>query len=173
MEGVIVRRAILEDAAEIANVHTNSWREAYLGLLPQDYLDDRPLTFKNRYNLWQKVVLNSEQFTLVAETKEHGIVGFINGGAGRDKKFENYIEVYSFYLLKRYHGKKIGCNLLKEYFHLNSTLGQDRCYLWVLENNPTIKFYEKSGGVYNNLTKVDEIAGQKVKELMYVWEKLL
>lgn len=35
----IIRKATIEDAAEIANVHLNSWREAYRNLLPQDFLE--------------------------------------------------------------------------------------------------------------------------------------
>lgn len=46
-----IRKATEEDAAEIANVHINSWREAYKGLLEEDFLNDRPLQFKNRFIL--------------------------------------------------------------------------------------------------------------------------
>ena len=45
MENIIIRKAHLEDAAEIANVHINAWREAYQGLISQSFLDDRPLYF--------------------------------------------------------------------------------------------------------------------------------
>ena len=58
MEGITIRKASVDDAAEIANVHINSWREAYKGLLPQEFLDERPLNFKNRYELWKKVTQN-------------------------------------------------------------------------------------------------------------------
>lgn len=66
MGQIEIRKAIREDAAEIANVHTNSWREAYQGLIEQSFLDDRPLHFKNRYELWKKVTVNENQTTLVA-----------------------------------------------------------------------------------------------------------
>ncbi|MEZ4741946.1 MAG: hypothetical protein R3B45_05785 [Bdellovibrionota bacterium] len=36
---MLIRKARIEDAAEIANVHINSWREAYRGLLPESFLD--------------------------------------------------------------------------------------------------------------------------------------
>lgn len=35
---IIIRKANFDDAPEIANVHLNSLREAYRGLLPQEYL---------------------------------------------------------------------------------------------------------------------------------------
>jgi len=55
-EKIIVRQAAGEDASEIANVHLNSWREAYQGLLPQKFLDHLPLTFRRRKNYWQKTI---------------------------------------------------------------------------------------------------------------------
>ena len=38
MSGAKVRRARVEDAAEIARVHVDSWRTTYAGLVPADHL---------------------------------------------------------------------------------------------------------------------------------------
>jgi ribosomal protein S18 acetylase RimI-like enzyme len=167
-----IRLATLEDAAEIANVHINSWREAYKDLLPSSFLDDRPLMFKNRYELWKKIVINEDYITIVAESEAHGVVGFINGKNGRDENIADYAEIWSFYLLKKYHGQKIGFNLLQKFFELQRARGFKKAYLWVLENNPTISFYEKSGGHFNGLKKEDEIGGTKVNELCYIWNSI-
>lgn len=164
--------ATFEDAAEIANVHINSWREAYKGILPSAFLDDRPLAFKNRYELWKKVTVNTKQVTLVAESEEHGVVGFVNGTYGREEDLKDYAEVWCIYLLEKYHGQKIGFNLLKAFFDAHVSLGYKKGYLWVLADNPTINFYEKAGGKFHGRTTDDEIAGQKVKELCYVWENI-
>ena len=172
MEGITIRKATIEDAAEIANVQINSWREAYKGLLPQNLLDERPLKFKNRYELWKRVTQKSEQVILVAESMEHGVVGFINGASGRDKDLKDWCEVWCIYLLEKYHGKKIGLNLLKQYFDVQIKKGFTKGYLWVLLDNPTISFYEKTGGKYQGRDKEDLIVGQKVKELMYVWDRI-
>lgn len=172
MDRIIIRKATIEDTAEIANVHINSWREAYKGLLPQDFLDEGPLNFKKRYELWKKVTQNPDQVTLVAESADHGIVGFVNGTHGRDKDKKDWCEVWSIYLLEKYHNKKIGFNLLKQYFDAHIDKGFTKGYLWVLDNNPTIKFYEKVGGRYEGRDKEDEIADQKVKELMFVWDDI-
>jgi ribosomal protein S18 acetylase RimI-like enzyme len=172
MENVKIRRATLEDAAEIANVHINSWREAYIGLLPSDFLDERPLNFKNRYELWKKVTKNNDQVTLVAESEKHGVVGFINGKNGRDDDLKDHAEVWCIYLLKKYHGQKIGFNLLKSFFNTQIELGFKKGYLWVLAGNPTISFYEKAGGKFHGRTMEDEIAGQKVSELCYIWDDI-
>ncbi len=172
MKDITIRKATLEDAAEIANVHINSWREAYADILPLDFLNERPLDFKKRYDLWKRVTQNPNQVTLVAESSLHGVVGMVNGTKGRDKGKEHWCEVFCIYLLKKYHGQKVGYNLLKDFFKLHIDQGFSHGYLWVLDNNPTIKFYERSGGEYNNRTKNVEIAGLNLKELMYEWRDL-
>ncbi len=172
MDGITIRNATFEDAAEIANVHINSWREAYKGLIADDFLNDRPLYFKNRYELWKKVTVNEKQVTLVAECSKHGIVGFINGTHGRDEELKDHAEVWCIYLLQKYHSKKIGFSLLKSYFDDHVKLGYKKGYLWVLADNPTISFYEKSGGKFNGKTTEAEIGGNKVTELCYVWDDI-
>ncbi len=71
---VTIRHATTDDAAEIANVHLNSWREAYRNLLPQDFLDQLPLTFKRRMSLWKQVASDSRKPLFVADAK-NGIGG--------------------------------------------------------------------------------------------------
>lgn len=172
MKDVLIRIACLNDAPEIANVHINSWREAYKSLLPKEFLDDRPLYFKNRLELWKKVTQKTDHFTFVAESKEHGIIGFINGSLGRDRGLHNLCEVRCLYVLEKYHKQKIGYNLLKAFFSSYQSKGHTKAYLWVLESNPTIKFYEATGGRFENREKFIDLCGEKYKELMYVWDLL-
>ena len=167
-----IRKAITEDAAEIANVHINSWREAYKGLLPQTFLDDRPLYFKNRYELWKRVTADQSHATYVAESDNSGVVGFINGYTARDKGYEDFAEVYCIYLLQKFHGQKIGFRLLKIYFDALLEKGYKKGYLWVLKDNPTIRFYESTGAKLVHDIKKTVIGGLDVEELCYVWDNI-
>ena len=128
--------------------------------------------YKKELDLWKRVTQNPNQVTLVAESTEHGVVGMVNGTNGRDEDKKDWCEVWCIYPLEKYHGKKIGFNLLKQYFDIHSDKGFSKGYLWVLDNNPTIKFYEKVGGRYDGRGKEGEISGQKVKELMFVWDEI-
>ena len=168
---VTVRRASVEDAAEIANVHLNSWRETYRDLLPQEFLDQLPLTFKHRMNMWKQFVSENKKHIFVAEAKT-GIVGFSVFVAARDASMYGYGEVEAIYLLKNFKGKKIGATLLKLGMNALIEMGYTKAYCWVLEGNPTIKFYESSGAVFNGMEKPDEIGGKNVKEYAYEWKDL-
>lgn len=167
-----IRKASVFDAAEIANVQLNSWREAYVGLLSQDFLDDRPLHFRSRFERWKEITQNHEYMTFVAETTDHGVIGFINGGNGRDKEFRNQGEVGALYLLKKYHGKKIGFQLLKACFMEMKIRDFKSAYAWVLKDNPTIKFYESTGAKKSHYIKEAVIGSQNVIEIQYQWPNL-
>ena len=143
MNSITIRKAVLKDAAEIANVHINSWKEVYKGLFPQSFLNEHHLFFKSRYKHWKMAVIDESQFTFVAQCENDGVVGFINGADGRDDELKNYGEVWCIYLLKKYHRQKIGFRLLKTFFDLQLKLGKKQGYLWILENNPTTRFFKE------------------------------
>lgn len=166
-----IRKATPDDAAEIANVHLNSWREAYQNLLPQDFLDQLPLTFKRRMNMWKQTAIENKKPIFVAEAK-NGVVGFSVFEPARDASMSGYGEVGAIYLLEKFKGKKIGAALLKSGMNELIKMNYSKAYCWVLEGNPTIKFYESSGATFNGMEKPEEIGGKKVKELAYEWSDL-
>jgi len=167
----VIRRATVEDAAEIANVHLNSWREAYRGLLPQEYLDQLPLTFKGRMISWKQNATDEARALFVAEAK-NGIVGFAGFCRARDSSMNEYGEVGAIYLLEKFKGRGVGAALLKMGMQQLMEWNFAKAYCWVLQGNPTIKFYEKSGAIFNGMEKDDEIGGLNVKDLAYEWGSL-
>ena len=172
MDKVTIRKAMPSDAAEISNVHINSWREAYRGLLPEAFLNDRPLYFKSRYELWKMILENADQMIFVAECSQNGVVGFISGDHGREPEYKDYAEVQCLYLLEKYHHQKIGFKLLKSFFDKAKARGFQKAYLWVLKDNPTINFYKKTGGFFNGHSQEENIAGQNATEFCYLWHSL-
>ena len=86
MSEIIIRKATEGDAAGIANVHINSWRESYKNILPKEYLRELPLEFNERYELWLEVTAVKTHPVCVVEHEKFGIVGFTSGGEARDEK---------------------------------------------------------------------------------------
>jgi GNAT superfamily N-acetyltransferase len=170
----IIRIAKENDGAEIANVHLNSWQESYQGLMPVDFLSRMPLTFKARMNYWNKVIAEKspECQILVAESSKHGIVGFAIVGKARDEKFSDGAELGAIYLLKHYQNSGNGFALLKEAFSFLKKSGYQRAYCWVLKNNPTIAFYEKTGAVLSGDEKVESNGAVELAEVACVWNDL-
>lgn len=170
-EDTIIRRATVEDAAEIANVHIHSWRETYKGLLPEGALDQIPLTFRDRMNLWKKVAADTRKALYVAETKE-SIVGFSGFSAAREPAFKDHGELGVIYLLEKYHGLGIGFALLKIGMKQLLEWNYSKAYCWVMKGSRTTQFYEKSGAVFSGMEQEDEIFGVKTRDVAYVWSHL-
>lgn len=164
-----IRAATREDAAEMANVHVNSWREAYSELLPVTFLNDLPLSFKRRHDQWKRVLQTAGQATFVAACDEYGVIGFINGAHPRDSELGDHAEVWCLYLLEKFHRQGIGFRLLQRYLSHFHAQGLRRAYVWVLDGNPAIQFYERTGARANGMHKDIEMAGKKLRELCYVW----
>src|SRR3954469_2432456 len=148
-----IRMARPGDVSEIANVHVSSWREAYRGLLPAEYLS--ALNFRKKIDAWQSVILNTNKFHVYVAEDRVGVIGFATFEAARDLNWEGYGEVSSIYLLQRFKGRGVGKLLLKTGMQDLARRGFSKAYCWVLEGNPTIKFYEQSGAIPSGDSKDD------------------
>ena len=117
-------------------------------------------------------MIAENQIVYVAESDKYGVIGFANAGAARDKDLKNHGEVFCIYLLNVAHKKGVGFKLLTSCFEDLVKAGFDKAYLWVLDNNPTIKFYERAKGTQLDREKIDQIGNTKVREICYEWSDL-
>lgn len=171
MSSPTIRPAKPGDEKQLAQVHIQSWQEAYRGLIPQEYLDNLKSELDERTKMWTNIMGNPKRWAWVAEGP-NGIVGFSLFGPPRDSGKENHIELGAIYLLASEKNKGIGFSLLSAGFNKMRDLGYKKAYCWVLENNPTIKFYERSGAKFSGQIKQDEIGGKNFNELAYEWNSL-
>ena len=135
-EVVHVRRAHPQDARAIANVHVETWREAYQGVISSAYLN--ALSVDQREDWWAKELrtLPPERQPWVAETRE-GIVGFAISGGARDGDVQAGMgEVYAIYVLPDCWERGVGRTLLAHAEHDLLEHGYSDAVLWVLADNP-------------------------------------
>src|ERR1700674_303388 len=104
----MVRTADIDDAPEIARVHTASWRSTYRNLLPGDFLDS--LTEASYADRWRRVIGDGSSRVYVAE--DDGVpVGFASGGRERAGETGYSGELYAIYVLddfqRRGHGREL------------------------------------------------------------------
>ena len=79
-----IRPATTEDARPIAEVHVASWRHAYRGLLPDDYLDKFSVDEREALCLAWFADPGPSSGVLVAEDDAGRVVGFATFGPSRD-----------------------------------------------------------------------------------------
>ncbi len=124
-------------------VHWKSWQETYIDLMPEDYLKN--LTLEKCIKMAHKWPQNTLLLKVNNKT-----VGFSCIGKSADVEDAN--EIVAIYLLKEYHGKKLGYELLKR--TVLSTPANSKIVLWVLKGNDrAISFYKRSGFNFNGKEK--------------------
>lgn len=135
---VVIRRAHVDDATELAALHIDCWDDAYTGLVPQQILDERRSLTEERVERWREI-LSGHHGTLLAEA-EPGLVGFASAGAGRDNDVDIELELTALYVRASWWGTGVGYALFEE------AVGDRAAYLWVLaDNQRAVGFYERQG----------------------------
>ncbi len=140
---VTVRTARARDAGEIANVHDQSWREAYRGIIPGGELERM---ISRRGNRWWETAINRGSNILVLDFDE-AIVGYTTYGRNRARAIPFKGEIYELYLAPEYQGLGFGRRLFKA---ARADLARHNCMttiVWSLEDNDrAVAFYRHMGG---------------------------
>ncbi|MTH54810.1 GNAT family N-acetyltransferase [Bacillus mangrovi] len=132
-----MRKADPQDLNGIAQVHVDSWRTAYRGLIDEDYLQS--ITYESKRELWAKADLSQ---VIIAEDEEGRIVGFSGYGRERTGKYGFDSEIYAIYILEEVQRKGIGSALLLNTADDMLKKGWNSALVWVLRDNPSRAFYE-------------------------------
>jgi GNAT superfamily N-acetyltransferase len=139
----MIRIATPEDAERIAEIQVESWRAAYRGILPGEYLDG--LDVSKRTQLWKKFSGDMQAPLLVAEESDQ-IIGFCHLIRSRDPDAERAAEIAAIYLDPMHWRKGYGRKLCSTALSFSADQGFERVTLWVLEDNsPARRFYETMG----------------------------
>ena len=167
---VSVRPAIPDDLTGMARVHVDTWKTTYRGMVPDRFLDE--LNYESDIArgfgrwLWESPT-SWRAFVAVASGGE--IVGFANGGPGRDQDPDFLGELGAIYVLKSNQAKGVGRMLVREVARHLISKDIASMIVWVLEANPYRRFYEKLGGL-SVRRRVAPVAGVELPELGYGWK---
>lgn len=153
------------DAAELARVHVQAWRETYYGILPSDYLDRMSAPLHARR--WRARLLRMNEITLVAEGYR-GLVAYASGqtarGGGRTEG-----EITTLYVLKSAQNIGLGRLLLTGVARTLADRGALSLVIWVLRENVNAQaFYERLGGEPAE-GRSESVGGGLARTVAYRW----
>lgn len=152
-----------DSRTEISNIYEQSWKYAYKGIVPQEYLDRIPS------GQWCSVIDNPDRHTLVMLDGDK-IIGTSSYCKSRFDHFKDRGEIISIYFLPEYIGRGYGRSLLEKAVGELKTMGFNSVFLWVLEDNHRARrFYEKCGFKKNSEYLETNIGGKQLRELQYVY----
>jgi len=168
---ISIREATLADVAGIAEVHVDSWRTTYEGIISSHVL--ARLSHSRRESLWREILSAPppSTLTLVAVDAGDRVVGFANAGPGREPMEEYVGELYAIYILQDYQGRGVGTALMRGAVEHLLANGMGTMYVWVLSANPSRLFYEALGGTPIG-TKTVDIGGRLLEETAYGWSDI-
>ena len=166
-----VRRPNINDASNISRVRAESWRAAYRGIVPDDYLDG--MDVEGWAEGFRRFLENppDKLVSFVAEADAE-IVGMAVAGRNRDNDTPYAAELFMIYLSPQYWRRGIGLTLMDATAQSLIDLGLSSMIVWVLaENRSARRFYEVLGGQYFRERPTD-IAGSPLQEVSYGWPDL-
>jgi len=164
---VVVRAATLADAEAIGRVHVLAWQAAYVGQMPQKYLDG--LDADERASHWRRVLSTSREHApvLVGETAGE-VAGFATFGPARDDPDTSDGELYVVNVRPDRWGSGVGGALLAAVHAGLAGLGYRSAVLWVLPGNQRARaVYEHLGWRLDGAERTDEAFGVLVPEVRY------
>ncbi|WP_166429859.1 GNAT family N-acetyltransferase [Nesterenkonia sphaerica] len=134
-----IRHPRLHEAERLAEVHIASWKEAYEGILPDQFWNDD--AYQRRLDSWRQMLADPAHRARTRVTEVHGtVVGMAQIGPPREDDVDVEHELYMIYLLADHQGNGASSAMLEELLHHKSAS------LWVLKTNArALAFYRKHG----------------------------
>jgi GNAT superfamily N-acetyltransferase len=145
-----IRRATPADAEAVADCHTACWREAYAGLVNDDYLYSAVVE-RRRLARWQERLGGSRAVWLATDDTQ--VVGVASADApGPTAPVP--VQLMSLYVRAAYQGTGLADQLLL------AAVGSGPAFLWVFAANPRARrFYARHGFVADGTEMIDPDTG--------------
>lgn len=161
-----IKTASIHDVKDLSYIHALSWKTAYKGIVPQEYLDNLKNDFwVSSFEKW------ISDYTIIAKLVYVGneAIGCIAYGKSRDVSLPDWGEIISLYVLPEYFGRGFGKALIVSAINDMHQIGFKNIYLWVLEENlQAQKFYNKNGFSKTEDKLSCEISGKQLFDLRFI-----
>ena len=161
-----VRCATPVDAADIGAVHVSTWRSAYPGLLPDQYL--AKLSAPRQAAFYERAIRMGAGVHVL--TQNQHIVGFSTARRTRGNPLGDG-EIETLYVLDDYQGNGFGRRLLQASAGYLAELGCASVFVWVLRDNPACFFYEHLGGK-RIASSISRVGGNQTPQTAFGWSPI-
>lgn len=159
------RKANVNDASAIAEVHSVAWQHAYAGMLPHRAL---ARMINRRGAAWWQSAIRKSTIILVIEVDDT-IAGYATLGLNRVSTLPFEGEVYEIYLRPEYQGIGIGSRLFADARKELLRRGYKGMVVWSLtDNQSALSFYENAGG-RPVATGCEHFDDQRMDKTAFAW----
>ncbi len=169
----IIRSARIGDAARMAKVYVEAWRDAYPILLPARTLAQ--MSVERWTHQFSGTIARGREIVLVAEDQKMGIVGLATGGPAIDRNVLigtlGACEIFALYVSADFSGRGAGSGLLRSMLRQFADRGAPAAFAWMLRGNPSRFFYERMGAKLA-ARKAERRFGAVIHLEAYAWNDL-
>ncbi|GIU16992.1 MULTISPECIES: GNAT family N-acetyltransferase [unclassified Shewanella] len=159
---IILRDAVQDDVQQLAQIHVNSWKSTFSGLMPDKYING--YTLSSRVNEWQSVIHSRSEIVVVAE-RGGIVIGFMSYRVNPENLAT--IELCKLYLCPSAYGQRFGSKLLNHLKLSAQAQGMKAISLYVLDSNKVaINFYSKHGFEFSGGFVSVEFEGAAIIDLL-------
>jgi len=136
----MLRRATVDDAGRIAQLHIDSWRATYVREMPAAFLN--ALDVEERTGRWRRQLQEGLK-VLVAESGQD-LTGYVSCGPATDRRPADGVwEIYNLHVTPSRQRRGIGGALFSAAAALGCEEGAKELVLWVVDSNSGARsFYE-------------------------------
>lgn len=149
VENITIQKVTLNDIEQLQMIGRETFSETFSSTNTKEnmekYLEEGFSVEKLKDELNNE---NSEFYFALSETNVIGYLKINYGSSQTELKDEKSFEIERIYVLKEFHGKKIGQILYEKAIEIAKKKNSDYVWLGVWEENPrAISFYKKNGFV--------------------------
>ena len=149
MNEILIKKVTLADIEQLQQIGKKTFAETFASDNSEEnmleYLEQGFSIEKLKSELTDK---NSEFYFATLNDEAIGYLKINFGQTQTEIKDENSLEIERIYVLKKFHGKKVGQELYEKAIEIAGQKSVDYVWLGVWEKNPrAIRFYEKNGFV--------------------------
>jgi ribosomal protein S18 acetylase RimI-like enzyme len=170
MTEIIIRLATADDKEHWQLLNLKVVQETYESLIPAGMLE-KALERTANINWNSLIEAAFKEITFLVAIDNSKIIGFIIAGPNRYEDIPGDTEIHAIYILKEYHKRGIGRQLMQLVANEIYISGKHSLCLVALETNPAVNFYKKLGGIRakDQDWNIDEYT---LNLISYVWNDI-
>lgn len=167
----IIRNAVAKDASKIALIKVDGWKNAYKGIISNEFLDTLNYEEEEKRFLTRiKGEHDKPSSSIIVYESDNEVRGFSCYGNNMSSLTNDYGEIFALYISSEYRRKGAGKEMIAWIKDELKKQGFKHIIIWCLKHNlPSIEFYKAVGGtVYGE--KNIEFGGMSYEEMGFIYE---
>jgi GNAT superfamily N-acetyltransferase len=164
-----IRPATQDDAPGLARIQVDSYRTAYAGILPADYLAQ--FSYEEQEQDWRTLLATEPETVLLVAEEDASLAGYALGARLENQSYD--CELVALHVRRDQQGQGIGRSLIGAIAWQYAAQGCRSLVLWTLEaNRPARELYERLGGQLVDRQQFELDEKTAFMEIAYVWSPM-